>query len=104
MAKKIDDRLIGRTLKRIRTAQKISRKAIATRTGFSTAEFTAFEKGEKPIPASTLWHCSRILNAPVSDFYDEDSANRLLHTIFRIRDDEIRSDLISFAQTIEIYC
>jgi len=104
MAKNIDDRLIGQTLTEIRKARKISRKELANRTGLSVRNLTAFEKGEQLIPASTLWHCARILDVPVADFYDEDAASNIVHTILRIRDDEIREDLMSLAQGIELYC
>jgi len=104
MAKTVDDRLIGQTLKEIRKARKLSRKELANRTGFSVQSLAAFEKGDKPIPASALWHCARILGVPVADFYDDKSANNIVHIILRIRDDEIRDDLLSLARGIELYC
>ena len=104
MAKEIDDRLIGKTLSEIRRKREIAQMYLAERIGVSHTEMAEFETGTKQIPASTLWHCARILDVPVADFYDEDAASNIAHAILRIRDDEIREDLMSLAQGIELYC
>ena len=104
MAKRIDDRLIGRTLEKTRSKQSISLNELAAKAGLPPHRLKAFENGEEAIPASTLWHCARILQVPIVSFYDEDSTTNLLHTILRIRDDEIRDDLLRLAQSIELHC
>lgn len=104
MAKEIDDRLIGRCIKTIRKQRGLSQKELTDRLGLNLAKLRDYEKGLKPIPASTLWHIARILDAPITSFYDEQAANNILHVIFRIRDDEIKEQLFQLAQNVEVLC
>lgn len=103
MAKEIDDRLIGRCIITIRKQRRVSQKELSHRLGINPAKLRDYEKGKKPILASTLWHISRILDAPVTNFYDEQAANNILHIIFRIRDDEIKEQLFQLAKSVESF-
>ncbi len=104
MAKEIDDRLIGRCIVTIRKQRGESQKELSYQLGIDLAKLRDYEKGRTPIPASTLWHIARILDAPITSFYDKQAANNVLHVIFRIRDDEIREQLFELAQSIEVLC
>jgi transcriptional regulator with XRE-family HTH domain len=62
--------LVGRNIKRLRNAQKLSQEALAHRCGIHPVELARAERGERDMRISTVAKIARGLRVPAKDLLD----------------------------------
>jgi len=64
-------RLVGRNVKRLRTAAGISQAKLAERMGVDRAYVSGLELGQRNPTVITLWHIAKALGVKLRSFFDE---------------------------------
>jgi len=64
-------RLVGRNVKRLRTAAGISQAKLAERMGVDRAYVSGLELGQRNPTVITLWHIDKALGVKLRSFFDE---------------------------------
>ena len=100
---------VGRKLKQIRTARRMSQTDVAKKLDLSFQQIQKYEIGSNRIAASRLYELSKILEVPTSYFFeglsDEDIApNRgktdILSAVASIKDESVRSRIVSLIEDV----
>jgi transcriptional regulator with XRE-family HTH domain len=68
--------MVGRNVKRLRTAAGITQAALAERMGVDRAYVSGLELGQRNPTVVTLWHISKALGVGLKAFFDEDKKKR----------------------------
>ncbi|HWM46181.1 MAG TPA: helix-turn-helix transcriptional regulator [Xanthobacteraceae bacterium] len=69
-------RLVGRNVRRLRLAAKMSQAALAEKMGVDRAYVSGLELGQRNPTVVTLWHVSRALDVRLREFFREDRQGR----------------------------
>ena len=64
-------RLVGRNVRRIRTAARLSQADLAVRMGVDRAYISGLELGERNATILTLWHLAQALGVKTADLFRE---------------------------------
>jgi transcriptional regulator with XRE-family HTH domain len=64
------DKLIGKNIRLQRLIKEMSRAAVASAIGVSEQQLQKYESGANRVSAGRLFHISRVLEVPVSAFFD----------------------------------
>lgn len=64
-------KLIGRNVKRLRLAARISQAELANRMGVDRGYVSGLELGQRNPTVVTLWHISKALGVRLKAFFDE---------------------------------
>jgi len=68
--------IVGRNVKRLRTASDLTQAALAERMGVDRAYVSGLELGQRNPTILTLWHISKALGVKVHAFFDEENPRR----------------------------
>ncbi|MCE4223953.1 helix-turn-helix transcriptional regulator [Methylobacterium sp. C25] len=113
------DRLVGLRITALRKARGLSQTALGTAVGVTFQQVQKYEKGQNRVGAGRLREIARLLEVPVSAFFeDEDSPGELvgrspdvfgflsaqgaievLRAYASIEDDDLRRDLLAIVRT-----
>jgi len=69
------DRLVGLRITALRKARGLSQTALGTAVGVTFQQVQKYEKGQNRVGAGRLREIARLLEVPVSAFFEEDDAN-----------------------------
>jgi transcriptional regulator with XRE-family HTH domain len=69
-------RMVGRNVKRLRTAAGLSQAALAERMGVDRAYVSGLELGQRNPTIVTLWHIAKALGVGLRSFFDEAKSDR----------------------------
>jgi transcriptional regulator with XRE-family HTH domain len=69
-------RLVGRNVKRLRTAAGISQAELAARMGVDRAYVSGLELGQRNPTIVTLWHIAKALGVKLRSFFEEEKPRR----------------------------
>jgi transcriptional regulator with XRE-family HTH domain len=69
-------RMVGRNVRRLRTAAGLSQAALAERLGVDRAYVSGLELGQRNPTVLTLWHVAQALGVKLRSFFDEDRRRR----------------------------
>jgi transcriptional regulator with XRE-family HTH domain len=69
-------RLVGRNVKRLRTAAGLSQAELAERMGVDRAYVSGLELGQRNPTIVTLWHIAKALGVNVRLFFEEEKPPR----------------------------
>ena len=116
------DKHVGNRLRRLRALRGITQTALADETGVTFQQVQKYEKGANRISASRMWEISRVLDVPISSFFEGIPAARsgrdkkptaaegeitsspeivrLIKAYCRIRDARLRTAISGLAKTI----
>lgn len=64
-------RMVGRNLKRLRSAAKMTQAELAERMGVDRGYISGVELGERNVTILTLWHFAQALGVRVRSFFEE---------------------------------
>ena len=64
------DKHVGNRLRQLRALRGITQAALADQTGVACQQVQKYEKGANRISASRLWEISRVLDVPISSFFE----------------------------------
>jgi transcriptional regulator with XRE-family HTH domain len=70
-------RMVGRNVRRLRTAAGLSQAALAERMGVDRAYVSGLELGERNPTILTLWHAAQALGVRVGALFEEQSGARV---------------------------
>lgn len=109
------DRLVGLRITALRKARGLSQTALGTAVGVTFQQVQKYEKGQNRVGAGRLREISRLLEVPVSAFFEEDDAGgtqsevfgflsahgaiELLQAYALIEDDQLRRDVLAIVRT-----
>jgi transcriptional regulator with XRE-family HTH domain len=65
-------RMVGRNVRRLRTAAGLSQAALAERLGVDRAYVSGLELGQRNPTVVTLWHVAQALGAKLRQFFQEE--------------------------------
>lgn len=68
--------LVGRNVRRLRLAAKITQAALAERTGVDRAYVSSLELGQRNPTVVTLWHVAEALEVRLQAFFEEEKPQR----------------------------
>lgn len=99
---------VGRRLKQIRTARRMSQTDVAKQLDLSFQQIQKYEIGSNRIAASRLYELSRILDVPTSYFFeglpDDDAPNAgrtdIMSAVASIKDESVRSRIVSLIEDV----
>jgi transcriptional regulator with XRE-family HTH domain len=69
-------RMVGRNVKRLRIAARLSQAELAERMGVDRAYVSGLELGQRNPTILTLWHIAKALGVPIKPFFEEDKTPR----------------------------
>jgi transcriptional regulator with XRE-family HTH domain len=69
-------RMVGRNVKRLRVAARLSQAELAERMGVDRAYVSGLELGQRNPTVVTLWHISKALGVRLRSFFDEERPRR----------------------------
>jgi transcriptional regulator with XRE-family HTH domain len=69
-------RLVGRNVKRLRTAAGLSQAELAERMGVDRAYVSGLELGQRNPTVVTLWHIGKALGVKLRLFFEEEKPRR----------------------------
>lgn len=110
------DRLVGLRITALRKARGLSQTALGTAVGVTFQQVQKYEKGQNRVGAGRLREIARLLEVPVSAFFEENDgaenkspdvftflnaqgAMDLLRAYASIQDDDLRRDVLSLVKT-----
>ncbi|MGU3536905.1 helix-turn-helix domain-containing protein [Methylobacterium sp. A54F] len=109
------DRLVGLRITALRKARGMSQTALGTAVGVTFQQVQKYEKGQNRVGAGRLREIARLLEVPVSAFFEEGEGNEpqqdvfgflsahgaieLLRAYALIQDDQMRRDVLSIVRT-----
>ena len=111
------DRLVGLRITALRKAKGLSQTALGTAVGVTFQQVQKYEKGQNRVGAGRLREIARLLEVPVSAFFEENDgvessqqadvfgflsahgAIELLRAYAAIEDDDLRRDVLSLVRT-----
>lgn len=108
------DRLVGLRITALRKARGLSQTALGTAVGVTFQQVQKYEKGQNRVGAGRLREIARLLEVPVSAFFEEDDnggqsdafgflgtqgAIELLRAYALIGDDQLRRDVLALVRT-----
>ncbi|WP_132256513.1 helix-turn-helix domain-containing protein [Methylobacterium segetis] len=110
------DRLVGLRITALRKARGMSQTALGTAVGVTFQQVQKYEKGQNRVGAGRLREIARLLEVPVSAFFEESDAAgqaqedvfgflsahgaiELLRAYAAIRDDQLRRDVLAIVRT-----
>jgi transcriptional regulator with XRE-family HTH domain len=110
------DRLVGLRITALRKARGLSQTALGTAVGVTFQQVQKYEKGQNRVGAGRLRDIARLLEVPVSAFFEEDEAVaghqtdvfgflgtqgaiELLRAYATIDDDQLRRDVLAIVRT-----
>ena len=110
------DRLVGLRITALRKAKGLSQTALGTAVGVTFQQVQKYEKGQNRVGAGRLREIARLLEVPVSAFFEENDgaeskapdvfgflnaqgAMDLLRAYASIEDDDLRRDVLSLVRT-----
>ena len=110
------DRLVGLRITALRKARGLSQTALGTAVGVTFQQVQKYEKGQNRVGAGRLREIARLLEVPVSAFFEENEgeeskqadvfgflsahgAIELLRAYASIEDDDLRRDVLSIVRT-----
>ncbi|MEA1834133.1 helix-turn-helix transcriptional regulator [Methylobacterium durans] len=110
------DRLVGLRITALRKARGMSQTALGTAVGVTFQQVQKYEKGQNRVGAGRLREIARLLEVPVSAFFEEgDAAGRPQEDVFgflsahgaievlrayaAIQDDQLRRDILAIVRT-----
>ncbi|KQP10682.1 MAG: helix-turn-helix transcriptional regulator [Methylobacterium sp.] len=110
------DRLVGLRITALRKARGLSQTALGTAVGVTFQQVQKYEKGQNRVGAGRLREIARLLEVPVSAFFEDDDAGgtqsdvfgflsaqgaiELLRAYALIEDDQLRRDALAIVRTI----
>ena len=112
------DRLVGIRITALRKARGMSQTALGSAVGVTFQQVQKYEKGQNRVGAGRLREIARLLEVPVSAFFEEDKpsdgpqedvfsflsahgAIELLRAYAAIQDDQVRRDVLSIVRSAE---
>ena len=113
------DRLVGLRITALRKARGLSQTALGTAVGVTFQQVQKYEKGQNRVGAGRLREIARLLEVPVSAFFEEDDgpegangktpdvfgflstqgAIEVLRAYASIGDDELRRDVLAIVRS-----
>lgn len=108
------DRLVGIRITALRKARGLSQTALGTAVGVTFQQVQKYEKGQNRVGAGRLREISKLLEVPVSAFFEESEngtqndafgflgtqgAIELLRAYALIEDDQLRRDVLALVRT-----
>jgi transcriptional regulator with XRE-family HTH domain len=69
-------RMVGRNVKRLRTAAGLSQAVLAERMGVDRAYVSGLELGQRNPTIVTLWHIAEALGVKLRPFFEEEKPTR----------------------------
>ncbi|KQT61128.1 XRE family transcriptional regulator [Methylobacterium sp. Leaf456] len=111
------DRLVGLRITALRKARGLSQTALGTAVGVTFQQVQKYEKGQNRVGAGRLREIARLLEVPVSAFFDEDNvagaqeqaevfgflrangAVDLLRAFAAIEDDQVRREVLAIVRS-----
>ena len=109
------DRLVGLRITALRKARGLSQTALGTAVGVTFQQVQKYEKGQNRVGAGRLREIARLLEVPVSAFFEEDEvggtqsdvfgflsaqgAIELLRAYALIENDQLRRDVLAIVRT-----
>jgi len=69
-------RMVGRNVKRLRSAAGLSQAELAERMGVDRAYVSGLELGQRNPTIVTLWHLAKALGAKLRSLFDEEKPHR----------------------------
>lgn len=108
------DRLVGLRITALRKARGLSQTALGTAVGVTFQQVQKYEKGQNRVGAGRLREIARLLEVPVSAFFEEgetgshndafgflgtQGAIELLRAYALIEDDQLRRDVLAIVRT-----
>ena len=111
------DRLVGLRITALRKARGLSQTALGTAVGVTFQQVQKYEKGQNRVCAGRLREIARLLEVPVSAFFDEDNAAGgqeqaevfgflrahgavdLLRAFASIEDDQLRREVLAIVRS-----
>ena len=110
------DRLVGIRITALRKARGMSQTALGSAVGVTFQQVQKYEKGQNRVGAGRLREIARLLEVPVSAFFEEDKpsdwpqedvfsflsahgAIELLRAYAAIQDDQVRRDVLSIVRS-----
>ncbi|MFK7746043.1 MAG: helix-turn-helix domain-containing protein [Roseobacter sp.] len=102
---------VGRKLKQVRTMRRLSQTDVARELDLSFQQIQKYEIGSNRIAASRLYELSRILDVPTTYFFegldattkttsDRDPSLEIVAALASIRDDNIKSRIVTFIEDV----
>ncbi len=102
---------VGRKLKQIRTLRRMSQTDVARKLGLSFQQIQKYEIGSNRIAASRLFELSKILDVPISFFFEgfpsakleeetRDSAVDIVGAVASIHDERMRARIASYIEDV----
>ncbi len=109
------DRLVGIRITALRKARGLSQTALGNAVGVTFQQVQKYEKGQNRVGAGRLREIARLLEVPVSAFFEDESqpegpqedvfgflsahgAIELLRAYAAIQDDQVRRDVLSIVR------
>ena len=113
------DRLVGLRITALRKARGLSQTALGTAVGVTFQQVQKYEKGQNRVGAGRLREIARLLEVPVSAFFEEEDgadgvngkspdvfgflsahgAIEMLRAYASIEDDDLRRDILALVRT-----
>ncbi len=110
------DRLVGLRITALRKARGMSQTALGNAVGVTFQQVQKYEKGQNRVGAGRLREIARLLEVPVSAFFEDDKASdgpqedvfgflsahgaiELLRAYVAIQDDQVRRDVLSIVRS-----
>src|SRR3954451_2725656 len=110
------DRLVGLRITTLRKARGMSQTALGTAVGVTFQQVQKYEKGQNRVGAGRLREIARLLEVPVSAFFEEGESSpkgeedafgflsahgaiELLRAYAAIQDDQLRRDVLALVRT-----
>ncbi|GEP04105.1 helix-turn-helix domain-containing protein [Methylobacterium oxalidis] len=110
------DRLVGLRITALRKARGMSQTALGTAVGVTFQQVQKYEKGQNRVGAGRLREIARLLEVPVSAFFEENDASgqpqedvfgflsahgaiEVLRAYAAIQDDQLRRDVLAIVRT-----
>ena len=110
------DRLVGLRITALRKARGLSQTALGTAVGVTFQQVQKYEKGQNRVGAGRLREIARLLEVPVSAFFDDNTSSdgpqedvfsflnapgsvELLRAYTQIVDDQMRRDVLALVRS-----
>lgn len=105
------DTHVGRKLKQARTLRRLSQTDVARKLKLSFQQIQKYEIGSNRIAASRLFELAQVLDVPPSYFFEglydntnmapsEDSGLEIVSALAAIRDDTVKSRIVTFIKDV----
>ena len=111
------DRLVGLRITALRKARGLSQTALGTAVGVTFQQVQKYEKGQNRVGAGRLREIARLLEVPVSAFFEENEAGDgqqdeafgfltahgaidLLRAYAQIHDEQLRRDVLALVRSV----